>query len=96
MGRPRWLGAGVVVGVAGTVWAERRLKRRAKRVGELASVSGARAAMQRTAHRTGATVKDAVEVARTERSRREEELWRQLGGREEPTRPTPPERLRRA
>lgn len=92
MGRPRWLGAGVVVGVVGTVWVEQRLRRRVNQLGELASVSGLREAVTGAARRTGATARDALDVAKTERSRRADELWRQLGGKGEPA---PPHGLRR-
>ncbi|HMD46692.1 MAG TPA: hypothetical protein VKG43_11055 [Acidimicrobiales bacterium] len=71
MRRPLWLGAGVVVGTLGTLWAEQRVKRRLKRL-----------APDHLGHDALAQVRDiggrlraAVDAGRTERARREAELW---------------------
>lgn len=77
--RPMWLGAGVVLGVGGTLWAEQHVRRRVRRAVELLSPSVARSEAVHAARQVGGRVRDAVEVAREERSRQEAELWRRLG-----------------
>jgi hypothetical protein len=77
MRRPLWLAAGAALGVGGTLWAERRLRRVAERLTPpaLAAEAG------RSVRRLGDRVQAAVAAGREERVRREEELWAELGGR---------------
>lgn len=86
MKRPVWLAAGVVVGAGGALWAEarvrREIRRMAERVGPEHVVSQAVGSARRAAER----VRDAVEVGKGERARREGELWSELRS---PSRPPP-------
>ncbi|HVC14570.1 MAG TPA: hypothetical protein VND62_06895 [Acidimicrobiales bacterium] len=77
--RPMWFGTGVALGVAGTLWVEQRVRRRVRRAVERLSPAFAGSEAVRAVRGTGARVKDAVEVARTERHRHESELWRRIG-----------------
>jgi hypothetical protein len=77
--RPLWLGAGVVLGVGGTLWAEQRVRRRVRRAVEALSPRVAGSEAVQAAREMGDTVRDALDVARAERRRREAELWRRLG-----------------
>lgn len=77
--RPMWLGAGIVLGVGGTLWAERRVRRQVRRATELLSPSVAGSEAVQAARAMGGRLRDAVHVARTERRRREAELWRRIG-----------------
>lgn len=84
--RPLWFGAGVATGVAGTVWAERRVRRQLRRVADAISPSAAgqeaMRATRRATREVTARLHVAVDEARNERWRRETELWHRLG--EEP------------
>ncbi|HLG68545.1 MAG TPA: hypothetical protein VKV36_11845 [Acidimicrobiales bacterium] len=79
MGRPAWLGAGVALGVGGTLWVEkqvrRRLRRAARRLGGDGLVGGARASVGQLGWR----LRDALESGRAERDRRAAELFGELG-----------------
>jgi hypothetical protein len=77
IGRPLWLAAGVAVGVGGTLWAERRVRRAVDRLvpESVATEAG------RSVRRLGDRVQAAVVAGREARDRREEELWAELGGR---------------
>lgn len=77
--RPMWLGAGVVLGVGATLWAEQRVKRRVRRAVELLSPVVAGSEALETARAMGGRVRDAVDAARDERRRHETELWHRLG-----------------
>ncbi|MGH9091789.1 MAG: hypothetical protein ACRDZR_10505 [Acidimicrobiales bacterium] len=72
--RPLWLGVGVVVGVGGTLWAERRVRRAVERLvpESVAEEAG------RSVRRLGDRVQAAVAAGREARDRREEELWSEL------------------
>jgi len=74
MRRPLWLAAGAALGVGGTLWAERRLRRVAERLAppSLATEAG------KSVRRLGDRVQAAVAAGREERERREEELWAEL------------------
>jgi len=74
MRRPLWLAAGAALGVGGTLWAERRLRRVADRLTppSLATEAG------KSVRRLGDRVQAAVAAGRQERERREEELWVEL------------------
>ena len=87
MGRPRWMAAGVVVGVGGTIWAEQRVRRRIRRVVDRLTPAHVVADAASSARQAGARVREAVATGREERDRREVELWEQLL--EEPARPGP-------
>jgi hypothetical protein len=91
MRRPIWLGAGIALGVGGTLWAEQRVRRRVRRAVEALSPAVAGNEALRAAREMGDRVRDAVDVARAERRRHEAELWRRMGE-------VPPERahVRRA
>jgi hypothetical protein len=83
IGRPLWLAAGVAVGVGGTLWAERRVRRAVDRLTPESVAAGA----GRSVRRLGDRVQAAVAAGREARDRREEELWADLGGR--PPEPPP-------
>jgi hypothetical protein len=79
MRRPIWLGAGIALGVGGTLWAEQRVRRHVRRAVDLLSpVVAGNEAMQ-SVREMGVRVRDAVDVARAERRRHESELWRRMG-----------------
>jgi hypothetical protein len=75
MRRPIWLGAGIVLGVGGTLWAEQRVRRAVQVLSP--SVAGNEAVQ--AAKEMGGRVRDAVGAAREERRRHEAELWRRMG-----------------
>lgn len=77
--RPLWFGAGVAAGMAGTVWAQRRVRRQFRRVAQAISPTAAGQETMRAAREATARLQVAVDAARTERRRREAELWRRLG-----------------
>ncbi len=79
MRRPVWLGAGIVLGVGGTLWAEQRVRRRVRRVVEVLSPAVAGNEAVRAARGMGGRVMDALEAARAESRRHEADLWRQMG-----------------
>ncbi|MGO9455480.1 MAG: hypothetical protein ACLP62_00330, partial [Acidimicrobiales bacterium] len=75
MRRPVWLAAGMALGVGGTLWAEQRVRRAARRAaGRLAPeqvVAGARQSVRQVGDR----VRSAVDAGREARATREAELW---------------------
>ena len=71
--RPMWLAAGTALGAGGTLWLEHRLRRR---VQAWLPHEGDPLA---TVRQVGGRVRAAAEAGRTERARREAELWCQLG-----------------
>jgi hypothetical protein len=75
MRRPLWLVAGAALGAGGTVWAERYLRRRVRRVVSLLPARRGGGLLRAA----GGRLRAAVEAGRTERVRRESELWSQLG-----------------
>lgn len=77
--RPLWFGAGLAAGVAGTVWAERRVRRQLRRAMDAISPTAAGQEALRSAREAAARVQVAVDAARSERRRRESELWHRLG-----------------
>ncbi|MGC8472234.1 MAG: hypothetical protein ACP5PM_08085 [Acidimicrobiales bacterium] len=77
--RPLWLGAGIALGVGGTLWAERRVRRQVRRAASLLSPVVAGSEVVQAAREVGSTMRDALDVARAERRRREAELWRRIG-----------------
>jgi hypothetical protein len=79
MRRPIWLGAGIALGVGGTLWAEQRVRRRVRRAVEVLSPSVAGNEAVRSARELGDRVREAVDAARAERRRHEAELWRRMG-----------------
>jgi hypothetical protein len=79
MRRPMWLGAGIVVGVGGTVWAEQRVRRRVRRTLAWLSPAVARSEAADAARELKGRVRDALDVARAEQRRSEAELWRRMG-----------------
>ncbi len=78
MRRPVWMAAGVALGVGGTLWAERRVRRAVRQVGDRLAPSNAAAGARALAGGAGHRLREAVEVGRDERARRERELWLQL------------------
>jgi hypothetical protein len=84
--RPLWLGAGVAIGVGGTLWAEQRVRRRVRRLSAALTPAGAAGELRRSANAAAGRVRDAVDEARRERHRREAELWAGLE-RRGPSRP---------
>ena len=75
MRRPLWLGAGVALGVGGTLWAEQQVRRRVRRLSSALTPAGAADELRRSARAAGDRVRGAVDEARLERRRREAELW---------------------
>jgi hypothetical protein len=73
MRRPVWLAAGVAIGVGGTLWAEQRVRRQVRRLSERLRPSG-------LVEGARGRVRAAIDAGRTERRRREEELWHELDG----------------
>ena len=73
--RPLWLGAGVALGVGGTLWAEQRVRRRIRQLSAALTPAGAVAEVRHSAGAVRDRVRDAVDEARLERRRREAELW---------------------
>jgi hypothetical protein len=78
MGRPAWLAAGVVLGVGGTLWAEKRVRRAVRQVADHLTPSHMVGDAAASARAVGARVREAVASAREERARREAELRREL------------------
>lgn len=76
--RPLWLGAGVAIGVGGTLWAEQRVKRRVHQLSAALTPTGAADGLRRSAQAAGHRVRAAVDDARLERRRREAELWAEI------------------
>jgi hypothetical protein len=91
MRRPLWLAAGAALGVGGTLWAERRLRRVAERLTppSLATETA------KSVRRLGDRVQAAVAAGREERERREEELWADLEAGTKPQATVVPERAAR-
>jgi hypothetical protein len=80
--RPLWLAAGAALGAGGTLWAQRRLERLARRV-RRASVAGELAsAVDRSRRQTAGRVRDAIATGRSDARQREDELWRDLSARD--------------
>lgn len=77
--RPLWFGVGVTAGAAGTVWAERQLRRQLRRAVDAISPTAAGLEARDTVREASARVQLAVRAARNERRRREAELWHRLG-----------------
>ncbi len=76
--RPLWLAAGVAMGVGGTLWAEQRVRRQVRRLGDAVAPTAVASAVRGAATGTGERVRSAVAVGRQERRRREDELWQDL------------------
>ncbi|MHB8218902.1 MAG: hypothetical protein ACYDHU_01055 [Acidimicrobiales bacterium] len=79
MKRPVWLAAGVVLGAGGALWAEARVRRELRRMTDRIGPHHVVNQTVSSARRVGERVRDAVEVGRVERDRRESELWSDLG-----------------
>lgn len=73
--RPLWLGAGVALGVGGTLWAEQRVRRRVRQLSAALTPAGAADEVRRSARAAGDRVRAAVDEARLECRHREAELW---------------------
>jgi len=84
MRRPLWLAGGVAVGVAGTLWAERRVRALAERL----SPDHLGAEAVESVRTAGWRVVDAIAAGRDARARREAELWAEMESRPAP-RPHP-------
>jgi len=81
MKRPMWMGAGVILGVGGTLWAERRVRRGVQQVVAKVSPDSVAAGARDSARQLGERMRAAVDAGRKERARREQELWEQIEGR---------------
>jgi len=79
MRRPMWLGAGIALGVGGTLWAEQRVRRRLRRAVELVSPAVAGSEALRAGRDVAARLREAADAARVERRRHEAELRRRMG-----------------
>ncbi len=84
MKRPIWMAAGVVLGVGGTLWAERRVRKGVQQVVAKVSPEHMAAGARDSARHLGERMRAAVAVGREERARREEELWEEIEGRTTP------------
>ncbi len=79
MRRPMWLGAGIVLGVGGTLWTEQRVRRRVRRAVARLSPAVAGSDAAHAAREMKGRLGDALDAARAERRRCETELWSRLG-----------------
>lgn len=79
MRRPMWLGAGVMIGVGATLWAEQRVRRRLRRAVEVLTPLVAGSEAIGAARAIGGRVRGALDAARAERTRHETELWHRMG-----------------
>ncbi len=79
MRRPMWLGAGIVLGVGATLWAEQRVRRRVRRAVDLLTPSAAANEVAGLVRHAGDRAREAFDAARVERHRHELELWRRIG-----------------
>ncbi len=79
MRRPVWLAAGVVVGVGGTLWAEKRVRRVVRQATERLSPEHVAGGAVDAVRQVPGRVREAVEAGRRVRAAREEELWADLG-----------------
>jgi hypothetical protein len=82
MKRPFWFGTGLAAGVAGTLWAEQRIRRQVARLSPNHVANEA-------VRQIGDRVRSAVDAGRQERDRREAELWAELDRRTTVTPPAP-------
>ncbi len=78
MRRPLWLGAGVALGVGGTLWAERRVRRTVRRATDRLTPQYATTRARARAAELGDRVRGALAEGRSARDRREAELWGDL------------------
>jgi hypothetical protein len=74
MGRSTWVAAGVALGVAGTLWAEQRVRRGVAQVTDRITPEHLAADATGAARRAGRRLQDAVAAGRDTRLRREAEL----------------------
>jgi hypothetical protein len=79
MRRTLWVGAGVALGVSGTLWSRRRLDALARRVGRGARAAGAVRVVGGGASRLSRRLGAAVDAGRAEAARRRRELREELG-----------------
>jgi hypothetical protein len=77
--RARWFTAGVLVGAAGTVWAERRVRARVRQAADRLRPTHVAEEVSSSARDVQTRVQRAIEVGRDERARREQELQRRYG-----------------
>lgn len=84
MKRPMWMAAGVALGVGGTLWAERRVRKGVHQVVAKVSPEHVAAGARDSARQLGERMRAAVDAGREERARREEELWEEIEGRTTP------------
>lgn len=77
--RPLWLGAGVVIGVGGTLWVEQRVRRRVRSAIDLLSPAVAGNETLQAARDLGDRVRGAWHSARAEQRRHEATLWARMG-----------------
>ena len=95
MRRPVWLAAGMALGVGGTLWAEQRVRRAARRAAGRLAPEQVVADARQSVRQVGDRVRSAVDAGREARAVREAELWDEFGARAGPppevggTRPRP-------
>jgi hypothetical protein len=89
MRRPVWLVAGVALGVGGTLWAEQRVRRVARRTVERFTPEHVAEGARQSVRQVGDRVRSAVDAGREARADREAELWDELEARTAPV-PRPP------
>jgi hypothetical protein len=81
MRRTWWLGAGVAMGVGGTLWAEQRVRRGIEEVVDRLTPQHLAGSAVASARSLGVRVRVAVDTGREARAQREDELWQDLGTR---------------
>lgn len=84
MRRPVWLGAGVALGVGGTLWAQQRVRRGVRKAVDRLTPEHVAAGARESVRDLGARVRAAVETAQEVKVSREAELWEELGARGRP------------
>jgi hypothetical protein len=84
MKRPVWLVAGVALGVGGTLWAEQRVRRAARKAVERFTPEHVAAGARQSVREAGDRLRSAVDAGREARAEREAELWDELEARAAP------------
>ncbi|MHB8318315.1 MAG: hypothetical protein ACYDEP_03645 [Acidimicrobiales bacterium] len=79
MKRPIWFTSGVVVGVGGTIWAERRVRKIVEETTARLSTEHALELARSRIHGARDRVRNAIDAGRDEIDRREEQLRGELG-----------------
>jgi hypothetical protein len=78
MRRTFWLATGAALGVGGTLWAEQRVRRSVQQAADRLAPQQLAAGARTTVRQASERLRLAIEAAREERARREDELWGDL------------------